>query len=276
MNADESHSTRISTLLASLLGNRELIRQLTWQDIVGRYRGSMFGLAWSFLTPLFMLAVYTFVFSVVFGARWNTTAKHGNVEFAVILFAGLAVFNLFADCVNRSPTLILNNANYVKRVVFPLEVLPIIALGNALFHFAMNMLVWLLASLFVFGLPPWTALALPLVLLPLVLATLGVSWILAALGVYLRDVSQTTSLLVTSLMFLSPIFFPLEAVPEPYRSIVLINPVGYIVESARGVLIFGRLPSPTGLLLSTAVGFLLAWFGFWCFQKTRKGFADVL
>lgn len=276
MNANDSHSASIGYLFSSIYRNRELLRQLTWQEIVGRYRGSMLGLAWSFLAPLFMLGIYTFVFSVVFGARWNVPQQQNNAEFAVILFAGLAIFNIFADCVNRAPGMILANANYVKRVVFPLELLPVMAFGNALFHFGASMLVWLVVCLLMLGGLPWTAILLPLVLLPLLLATLGVTWLLASLGVYLRDVSQTTSIMVTGLMFLSPIFFPLEAVPERYRALLLLNPIGYIVETARGVLIFGRLPDWLGLLTATGVGVVVAWLGFWWFQKTRKGFADVL
>lgn len=280
MNASDSHSASFGYLFSSLYLNRELLRQLTWQEIAGRYRGSMIGLAWSFLAPLLMLGIYTFVFSVVFGARWSVpqtqSQPQSNAEFAVILFAGLAIFNIFADCVIRAPSMIIANSNYVKRVVFPLELLPVIAFGNALFHFGASMLVWLAVCLGMLGGLPWTAILLPLVLFPLVLATLGVTWFLASLGVYLRDVSQFTSIIVTGLMFLSPIFFPLEAVPEPYRALVLLNPIGYIVETARGVLIFGNMPDWLGLLAATGVGALVAWLGFWWFQKTRKGFADVL
>ena len=195
---------------------------------------------------------------------------------ALVLLAGLAVFNLFADCVNRAPMLVINNANYVKRVVFPLEILPVVAFGNALFHFVASMAVWLLASLVLLGGVPWTALLLPLILLPLVLGTLGVSWLLASLGVYLRDVGQTTAVVVTGLLFLSPIFYPLDAVPEGVRRIVKMNPVGYVVETARGALVFGRVPDPLELALAILAGTLLAWGGFWWFQKTRRGFADVL
>lgn len=278
MNANDTHSASVGYLFSSLYRNRELLRQLTWQEIVGRYRGSMIGLAWSFLAPLFMLGIYTFVFSVVFGARWSVpqAEPQNNAQFAVILFAGLAIFNIFADCVNRAPGMIMANTNYVKRVVFPLELLPVMAFGNAFFHFCASMIVWLAVCLVMLGGLPWTAILLPLVLLPLALATLGVTWFLASLGVYLRDVSQITSIMVTGLMFLSPIFFPLEAVPEKFRGFVLLNPVGYIVETARGVLIFGRLPNWLGLLAATGVGALMAWLGFWWFQKTRKGFADVL
>lgn len=276
MDVRQSPPASPAFLLGSLRRNRELVRQLAWQEIVGRYRGSMFGLAWSVLTPLLMLAVYTFVFSVVFGARWGTNGQASKAQFAVILFAGLSVFNLFADCVNRAPMLVINNANYVKRVVFPLEILPLVAFGNALFHFVASMVVWLAASVLLLGGVPWTAVLLPLVLVPLVLGTLGMSWLLASLGVYLRDVGQTTTVFVTGLLFLSPIFYPLDAVPENFRRVVKANPVGYVVDAARGVLVFGRVPDPVDLTVAIVIGALMAWGGFWWFQKTRKGFADVL
>ncbi len=276
MDAKDSYPASPAYLLSSLLRHRELVRQLTWQEIVGRYRGSAFGLAWSIITPLLMLGVYTFVFSVVFGARWGAEGESNKAQFAVILFAGFAVFNIFADCVNRAPTLIIQNANYVKRVVFPLELLPVIAFGNALFHFSASMLVWFAASWLLLGSVPWTAILLPVVLVPLLLGVLGVSWFLASLGVYLRDVGQTTSVIVTGLLFLSPIFYPLEAVPDNFRRIVALNPIGYMVDTARGVLVFGRLPDMGVLALATLLGACLAWAGFWWFQKTRKGFADVL
>lgn len=276
MNPDHSYPIGFRALTRSLARNRELVGQLVRQEVLGRYRGSVMGMAWSLLTPLLMLAIYTFVFSTIFGSRWNVGTTQGKGEFAVILFAGLAVYSLFSDCVIRAPGMVLGNANYVSRIVFPLELLPVVAMGNALFHFAASLVVWGLVSAWIMGGLPWSMLLLPVVLIPLVAGTLGVSWILASLGVYLRDVGQVTTLLVTALLFLSPIFYPVEAVPEPYRWVVLANPMGYMVETARGVLVFGRLPSLQGFIVATGVGLALAWVGFWWFQKTRKGFADVL
>lgn len=276
MSRSFTHSASPAALLRSVFQHRELIRQLTWQEIVGRYRGSLFGLAWSILTPLLMLGVYTFVFSVVFGARWGAQSENGKAQFAVILFAGLAVFNVFADSVNRAPGLILANPGYVKRVVFPLELLPVVAMGNSLFHFTANMIVWLGASWVLLGTVPWTAVFLPLVALPLVFMSLGLSWFLASLGVYLRDVGQTTAVMVTGLLFLSPIFFPLDAVPANFRRLISLNPIGYIVEMARGALVFGRVPQLLDLLIMVLSSLMVCLAGFWWFQKTRKGFADVI
>ena len=262
-------------MVASVWHNRQLIRALTKREVIGRYRGSTLGVLWSFFNPVFMLAVYTFVFSVVFKARWNA-GSDSKTEFALVLFAGLIVFNLFAECINRSPSLILANVNYVKKVVFPLEILPWVSLGAALFHGLISLLVWLLFYTLFFGLPHPSSLLLPLVVLPLIFLTMGMSWALAALGVYLRDIAQVIGLFTTVLMFLSPIFYPLTALPKQYQSLLLLNPLTLVVEQARAVLIWGQSPdwNLLGIYLLISAG--IAWLGFAWFQKTRKGFADVL
>jgi lipopolysaccharide transport system permease protein len=194
----------------------------------------------------------------------------------MVLFAGLMVFNFFAECINRSPTLILSNVNYVKKVVFPLEILPMVAIVSALFHLMVSLLVWVLAYMFIFGFPHPSALILPIVLLPLLLMTLGLSWIFASLGVYLRDLSQFLGLVVTILMFVSPIFYPISNIPEPYQIYLLMNPLTPVIEMTRGVLYAGQFPNLNMIAINMFVGLMLAIVGFFCFQKTRKGFADVL
>ncbi|KJS28356.1 MAG: sugar ABC transporter permease [Desulfatitalea sp. BRH_c12] len=262
-------------MIAGFWRNRSLIFALSKREVVGRYRGSFLGIFWSFFNPLFMLAVYTFVFSVIFKARWNT-GSDSKTEFALVLFAGLIVFNLFAECVNRAPGLILANVNYVKKVVFPLEILPWVALGSAMFHTIISLGVWLTAYVFLFGLPHATALLLPLVFLPLALLIMGLSWMLASLGVYLRDVSQFVGILTTVLMFLSPIFYPITALPEAYRSALLLNPLMPAIEETRNMLFWGKLPGIAMLTAYFLIASCIAWMGFVWFQKTRKGFADVL
>lgn len=262
-------------MAASLWRNRSLAKALVQREVVGRYRGSIMGILWSFFNPVFMLAVYTFVFSVVFKARWSGGSE-SKTEFALILFAGLIVFNLFAECFNRAPSLILSNVNYVKKVVFPLEILPWVALGSALFHALISLGVWLIAYLFLFSVPHITVLLLPLVILPLLLLIMGLTWALASLGVYLRDVSQFIGVLTTVLMFLSPIFYPASALPEQYRHLLLLNPLTPAIEQARDVLFWGKVPNMTILLVYLLGAALVAWLGFAWFQKTRKGFADVL
>ena len=262
-------------MVSSLWQNRGLVRSLVVREVVGRYRGSYMGILWSFLNPVFMLLVYTFVFSVVFKARWSA-ASESRTEFALVLFAGLIVFGLFAECVGRAPGIILANVNYVKKVVFPLEILPWVALGSALFHMGISLLVWLVAHVFLFGIPPATALWLPLVWLPLVMFVMGVSWGLASLGVFLRDVSQFIGLLITTLMFLSPIFYPATALPEAYRHLLYLNPMTPAIEMTRDVLFWGKAPDLAMLAVYAIAATVIAWLGFAWFQKTRKGFADVL
>jgi lipopolysaccharide transport system permease protein len=262
-------------IIASLWRNRSLLVVLTKREVIGRYRGSFLGILWSFFNPVFMLTVYTFVFSVVFKARWSAGSE-SKTEFALVLFAGMIVFTLFSECVNRAPGLILSNANYVKKVVFPLEILPIVTLGAAGFHLLVSAAVWLIFYIIFFGVPHLTVLLLPLVLLPLVLFTLGVSWILASLGVYLRDAGQIIGVLTTALLFLSPIFYPVNALPERYQAFLNLNPLTPVIEQTRQILVWGKLPNLAFWAAAMAVGAMVAWLGFVWFQKTRKGFADVL
>ncbi len=262
-------------MIDSAVRNRELILALIKREVIGRYRGSVLGIFWSLFHPVFMLTVYTFVFSVVFKARWST-GSDSKTEFALVLFAGLIVFNIFAECLNRAPTLILSNVNYVKKVLFPLEILPWVTLGASLFHALISVGVWLAAYILFFGIPHGTTLLLPVVILPLVLCVLGLTWALASLGVYLRDISQLIGIVTTVLLFLSPIFYPASALPEKYRTLLLCNPLTPAIEQVRDVLFWGKFPGWalwSGYLLSSA---LIAWLGFAWFQKTRRGFADVL
>ena len=271
------HKFRASPLqsIRSLVSHRQLIWAMTKREVNGRYRGSMMGILWVFLTPVLMLAVYTFVFSVVFNARWGGGGE-SMTEFAVVLFAGMLVYSLFDECVNRAPALMLSNVSYVKKVVFPLEILSWISLGSALFHTVISLGVWLVFYAMVNLSLHWTALLLPLVLFPLVMFTMGISWFLAALGVYLRDVAQTVGIVTTILMFLSPVFYPVASLPEKYRTLIYANPLTFIIEQARDVLVWGRLPDWPMLGLYTLVGVIVGWLGFVAFQKTRRGFADVL
>jgi lipopolysaccharide transport system permease protein len=266
---------------------RDLTVALIRREIAGRYRGSMLGILWSMLTPLLMLAVYTFVFGIVFRARWDAAGTAGageaagaseasTVGFAIVLFAGLIVFQLFAEVINRSPTLVLANTNYVKKVVFPLQILPVVALGSALFHATVSAVVLFGFMLIVRGGIPLTALLWPMVLAPFCLMILGLAWFLAALGVYYRDIGQFLGTVVTALMFLSPIFFPLSALPPWLRHWVALNPISLPVEQTRDVLIFGRVPDLLSLAVYAAVSLAIATLGYAWFQKTRKGFADVM
>jgi lipopolysaccharide transport system permease protein len=254
---------------------RALIVALVKREVIGRYRGSVLGLLWSFLNPLLMLTVYTFVFSVVFKARWSGGVG-SKTEFALVLFAGLLVFNIFSECVSRAPGLILSNANYVKKVVFPLEILPWVSLGSAIFHAVISFAVWLLFYAVFFGVPHWTVILFPVVLLPVLLMIMGFSWALASLGVYLRDVGQIITLVISITMFLSPIFYPLSALPLEVQPLLKLNPLTIGIEQAREVLVWGHLPGVKSYCGFLVASIFTAWLGFAWFQKTRKGFADVL
>ncbi|WP_373190641.1 ABC transporter permease [Halomonas sp.] len=276
MNPHTPHSIAPPAMLDHLWRHRDLVVRMVKRDVAGRYKGSMLGLAWSFFNPLIMLAVYTFVFTVVFNARWGLEAEGGRAAFALQLFAGMVVHGIFAEVLTRSPALILGNVNYVKKVVFPLAILPLVTLGSALFHAAVSLVVLLLAQLLLSATLPLTFWLAPVVLLPLVVLAAGISWLLASLGVYLRDIGQTMGLLATVLLFLSPIFYPLEALPERFHPFILLNPLTFIIEQLRLVVIAGQLPDWLGLLQYLALAALVAWLGYGWFQKTRKGFADVL
>ncbi len=278
MNPHATQPTSLLALLQSLVRNRQLISQMTKREVVGRYKGSVMGLLWSFLNPIFMLVVYTFFFSVVFKARWGAVAgvEESKTQFAVVLFVGMIVHGLFADVLNRAPTLITSNVNYVKKVVFPLEILPVVSLTAALFHSLVSLMVLLIAFVIFNHYLHWTVILAPLVLLPLVIISLGFAWMLAALGVFLRDVGQTIGIFTTVMMFMSPVFFPISAMPEQYRPLIMANPLTFIIEQAREVLIWGHTPDWSGVGIYTLVATAIAWLGFLWFQKTRKGFADVL
>jgi lipopolysaccharide transport system permease protein len=276
MNPHREHPATPIAMFRSLWHNRQLIWQMARRDINSRYRGSLIGLAWSFINPILMLLVYTFVFSVVFKARWNVGGDESRAEFAIILFAGMIVFNLFAEIVNRAPGLITSNANYVKKVVFPLEVLPWVALGSALFHGMISLFVLLLAQLIINLSLPWTSIFFPLALLPLIFASMGFAWFLSALGVFVRDVGQITGIFTTILMFMSAVFYPLSALPEKYQAWLRLNPLVLIITESRKSLILGELPDWISIVIALFVSLAIAFVGFWWFQKVRKGFADVI
>lgn len=259
---------------------RQLIAQMTQREISSRYKGSIFGILWAFLTPILMLAVYTFVFSVVFKARWvgagAPDGEQSKADFAIMLFTGMIVYGIFAECVNRAPGLILGNPNYVKRVVFPLDILPWTVMGTALFNASISFVVLIAFFLLTNHVLTWTALLLPVVLLPLVFLCMGLSWFLSSLGVYFRDVGQTVGIVTTVLMFMSPVFYPLASLPLKFQFYLRFNPLTSIIEQTRDVLLLSRVPDPTHLLISILISMLIAWLGFAWFQKTRRGFADVI
>jgi lipopolysaccharide transport system permease protein len=252
-----------------------LIYQMSRREIVGRYRGSMMGLLWSFASPLVMLAVYTFVFSVVFRVRWQTGGDD-NASFALNLFAGVIVHGFFAECVNRSPTLIAENTGYVKKVVFPLWMIPAIVVVAAMFHMLISLLVLLLCSGLYLQQLHLSVLALPLLLAPYALLVLGVGWFFAALGVYLRDLAQVLPVVTTVMLFMAPVFYPVEALPEPIRPWLYLNPLTFVIGEMRALVLNGAMPHWVTLAKFTAVAVLVAFTGWKVFRRAQPGFADVL
>jgi lipopolysaccharide transport system permease protein len=262
-------------IFASFWRNRALVHELTKREVSARYKGSALGILWSFFNPLCMLAVFTFVFSVIFQARWGE-GSGSKTEFALVLFSGLLIFNLFSDCINRAPSSILSNINYVKKIVFPLEILPIVGLLSALFHTVISLAVWLIIYTLFFGIPHPTVLYFPVVILPFCFLLMGLSWALASLGVYLRDILQIISVITTVLMFMSPIFYPATSFPEAYRHLLYLNPLTAMIETTRNLLYWGTTPDFKLLGVYSIAAMVIASIGFAWFQKTRKGFADVL
>lgn len=260
----------------SALGrHRSLMTELAKRDVLGRYRGASFGMLWSLMSPFLMLMVYSFAFGFVMKARWPQTSQE-HVHYSIILFIGLIVHGFFAECLNRSPHLVTGNSNFVKRVIFPLEILPWPMVASALFHTFMNVLVFVALHLVLDHSMVWTIVLLPLVLLPLVLLSLGISWMLAALGVYLRDIGQITGVLATAMLFLSSAMYPLETLPESLRRVLILNPLTFIINQAREVALWGHTPNWIGLGQYLVCALAVLYAGFAMFQLTRRGFADVI
>jgi lipopolysaccharide transport system permease protein len=262
--------------IPDLWSQRHLAGQLTRREITGRYRSSLLGVFWSFATPLATLALYTFVFGIVFRARWPGAGAGNLLEFGLMLFAGLTAFAIFNECLTRSTTLVSSSPNYVKKVVFPLEVLAVSVLGAALFHAGISILLLTAARQVILGSISWTVLLTPVVLLPVVLLSLGLSWVLASLGVYFRDLVHTIALVSQALLLTTPIFYPLEAVPEPFKTIVGYNPLTPVVENMRRVSVSGVLPDWDQLAVSLLVGAFVLSAGHAWFAATKRGFADVI
>jgi lipopolysaccharide transport system permease protein len=277
MNPHSQRATGLPSAIASLWSHRRLLKDLTWREISGRYRGSWLGISWSILQPLLMLAVYTFVFSVVFGAKWSASAvPAGKFDFALFVFVGVLLHAILAEAITRSSTLVVGNANYVKKVIFPLEVLPVTVIGAAAFHAVIALGILLAGVVLLGGGLYWTVLWLPLLVLPLLLLSLGLAWGLAALGVFLRDTAQVTGVLASVLMFMAPVFYPVSALPDTVRHWLYLNPLTFVIEQARGVIFAGQPADLPMLALFWAIALLVAQVGYWFFQKSRSGFADVL
>ncbi|MEC5385603.1 ABC transporter permease [Uliginosibacterium sp. H3] len=264
----------IGFALRSVYQHRDLLRSLTRRDIEVKYRASMLGKLWIVLYPMMMLGVYTFVFGGVFSSRWG--GKGDLTDFVPMLYCGLIVHAIFAETVSKAPFLIVNNPNYVKKVVFPLELLPVSSLFVALFNATVSFALLLLMVLVFKHSVHWTIVLLPLVLLPLVLFAIGCAWLVAALGVFFRDIEQFIGILMSMLLFLSPVFYSTESAPQFAQHLLMLNPITLPIEDIRKVVVLGQLPSLEPWLLSLLIGTGVALMGLSVFEKTRPAFADVV
>lgn len=253
-----------------------IVAQLVRREVQGRYRGSLLGIGWSLLSPLAMLAAYTFVFVGVFKARWPGATEGGGALFALQLFTGLAIFNLFSENLGKSPTLITDQPNLVKKVVFPLETLAWVSVATALFHFVFSFIIILAGSIFFFGTLHASLISVPMIMFPLVILMLGCSWLLSAIGVFIRDIAQVINLFINLLLFLSPVFYSTSSLPEKFRPIVYLNPLSWVIENIRAAIFEGRFPDVVGWLIYTAVASTFTVCAAAFFQMTRKSFSDVL
>lgn len=259
-----------------VIRNSSLLWQMTRRNVEVRYRGSALGLVWSFVQPMMMLTVYTFVFSVVFKARWGADTVGGKGAFAVIMFCGMAMYNLFSEAVSSSCGCIVGNPNFVKKVIFPLEILP---LAQTLSTFVLGMawfVLLFLGAVFILGKISLTMLLLPVVLVPLMLFTLGVAYFAAAFGVYVRDTQYVIGVVLQILFFMTPIFYPINAVPERFRTWLEMNPLTVMIEQGRNVFLYGRLPDWGYLGVAVLISLVVLQFGYFFFARTKRGFADVL
>ncbi len=263
-------------MFSSALNNKYLFFQMLKRDIQKRYRGSQLGFLWAFFYPILMLLVYTFVFGMVMQVRWGVEGQD-NIDFGLILFAGLLCHSLMAEVVISSVASITSNSQYVKKVVFPLEIISLVNLSNAIFHMFLGMLILLVIYLFSGNQLHWTIMLAPVVLFPFIVFLLGLSWFLSVLGVYIRDLGQIVGVLMTVLMFLCSILYPFERLPIELQPYVLwLNPLTIIVEQLRAVVLFGQLPNWELLGIYSIGAFGMLFVGTWLFKRTRDGFADVI
>lgn len=263
-------------LYKSLFANYNLIYQLTKRDILQRYRGSTVGLAWSVITPLIMLALYTFVFSYVFQARWGKGEELPRDMYALILYTGMILHAQLAECLNRTPGLMQNNSNYVKKVVFPLESLIWVIVGSATFQAGIGFVLLVIAKVIITHSISLNILYLFPLIIPFIFLLSGISWIISAIGVYFKDVIHLTGILTAMLMFASPILYPVSMLPERLQTIIYLNPLTYFIEEFRNVLIYGNHPNYLHYIISLVSTFAIAALGLIIFDRTKKGFADVI
>lgn len=262
-------------MIKSLYQNRYLLGQLVKKDIEQKYKGSVLGILWSFIVPILMLIIYTFVFSEIFEAKWDIDTGD-KYQFALVLFCGLSPFNLVGEVMNRSTVLIASNTNYVKKVIFPLELFPVVISLSAFFNCIINFIILIIARLILQKCISPTLYLSILAMIPLLILSIGLGLVISAMSVYLKDVGNVISVVVTILMYISPVFFPLSSVPESFRMICEVNPMTYIIENFRRVVLYDQYLNWKFYILSLAIAFVVFLFGKIVFMRAKEGFADVL
>jgi lipopolysaccharide transport system permease protein len=260
----------------TIFGKRYLIVKYLQRQVSRRYRGSVLGIFWSLVTPLAMLSVYLFVFGFIFKSRFNITENETATDFGLALFCGLNLYNLCSEVISRSPTLILGHPNLVKKIVFPLETLPVVQTLDSLLHCVIGFIPLLVAFIIFRGTIPWSFIFLPLFLIPLTLFSVGCSLILSALGVFIRDIDALMEPLLTILMFGSAVFYPIGRIPLPFRQVIELNPLALVIENARLSMIWGAPPNLVLLLALSLLALLFVMVASTFFEKAKPAFADVL
>jgi lipopolysaccharide transport system permease protein len=266
-------------MLRSLWRYRDLVRQFTVREVMVRHKGTSLGILWAVIQPLLVLAIYTFIFGFVFKNRWNQLHGPDWANFPLNFFAGYLIYGVFSDCVNRSPSLITEHPNLVRKVVFPLEILPLTCIGAGLVYFAISLVLLVVVTAILTMSIPWTMVLFPLVLVPLVMLTLGISWFFASLGAFIRDFKQVVPVLSQLMFFVTPVFYDVSVIPEPYQSVIRMNPMTTIVQLGRKTLMWGQVPTPEewlSLAVVTALGLAVMIAGYAWFTKSKRGLADVL
>jgi lipopolysaccharide transport system permease protein len=269
-----AHSVSPTAYVRTVVRHRELIARLVGREFAVRFRGSFLGVLWAIMTPVLTVIVYAFVFGIVFNSKWGDATSKSN--FVSILMLGIIVHGIFAEAIGRAPSLILGHVNYVKKVIFPLEVLPVMAVVGVLMNATIGLFIVVALNLIVSHEVQPTIVFLPLILLPYLVLITGFVLFLSSIGVYLRDLSHLVGFFVTVSLFMTPIFYPISAVPEPYRQFLYLNPLTFTVEAARAVTLFGAMPNWTGLAIYSGIALICAWIGLYWFQRARNGFADVI
>lgn len=255
---------------------REMIVSITIRDFRAAYQASYLGIAWQAILPIIMLSIFYFVFGEIFGGRFLNTGKESSIDYALALFVGLGFFNFLAQNIGSAPSLITSNLTYVKTLSFPLEILSITTVLNALLNLAISMLLTIAVLLLVNGFVHFSAVCTPFYMLCTFLIAIGVSWGLSALAVFIRDVNAFTSPLTLILMFMCPIFYPMSMVPEKVKWVININPLAIIIEDVRACMLYGKWPSLGSMASVFVVSLLFSIFGYYFFMRSKSAFADVI